>query len=231
MLLFNNIWDSLKTFLVIAVLATAVYFPYAYYNQLQETKRVESNLNRVRRIYKTVSGLYVNQTDILVATQSELTGAKKKNAADRSDYERLLVKAEDRAKKAELEVKDLKYALMAEIEANDSIKAQVDTVYLDSLKTLNIKLKTAEFGGFTIDVDTIKVDASNPAKIKVNQPVVRAKYRTEIDIFINMYKEKNGRRIKYLKKTRFWLPWKDESTIICEDPNTTITGNTTIKWE
>ena len=223
--------NSLFTYFKLAVLGAAIIFGYLYFNQLEETKRVEANLNRVRRMHKTVSGLYISQSDVLIATQSELNSAKKKNAVDRSDYEKLLVKAEERIKKAEIEVKDLKYIIMTEIEAKDSGIAEVDTAYIDSLKTLNIKLKTREFGHFIVDVDTIKVDASNPSKIKVNQPIIKASYKTEIDVFINMYKEKNGKRIKYLKNLRFWLPWKDESTIMADDPNATITGNTTITWE
>jgi hypothetical protein len=223
--------NSIFTYLKLAVLGAAILFGYLYFNALQETKRLDANLNRVRRMHTTVSGLYVNQTDVLVATELELNGARKKNDADRSDYERLLIKAEDRAKKAELEVKELKYVIMTEIEAIDSSKAQVDTAYLDSLKNLNIKLKTLEFGGFKISIDTIVINASNPSKIKVNQPAVTATYSTEIDIFINMYKEKNGKRIKYLKKMRFWLPWKDESTIVSTDPNATIKENISIQWE
>lgn len=223
--------NSLFTYFKLAVLGAAIIFGYLYFNQLEETKRVEANLNRVRRMHKTVSGLFISQSDVLVATQSELNSAKKKNSADRSEYEKVLVKAEERIKKAEIEVKNLKYIIMTEISAKDSGTAEVDTAYIDSLKTLNIKLKTREFGHFTVDVDTIKVDASNPSRIKVNQPIIKAYYKTEIDVFINMYKEKNGKRIKYLKNLRFWLPWKDESTIMAEDPNATITGNTTITWE
>lgn len=223
--------NSIFTYFKLAVLGAAIVFGCLYFRQVEKTKRVETNLNRVRRMHKTVSGLYISQSDVLIATQSELHSAKKKSDADRSDYEKLLVKAEERIKKAEIEVKDLKYIIMTEIEAKDSGRAEVDTAYIDSLKTLNIKLKTREFGHFVVDVDTIKVDASNPSKIKVNQPIIKASYKTEIDVFINMYKEKNGKRIKYLKNLRFWLPWKDESTIMADDPNATITGNTTITWE
>lgn len=220
--------------LIVAVLAT-IGTSYALNEANKEITRLDKNITAKENALRIVNGQLVSQSNLYFATKGELRRARAKLKEDSSllsDYEKKLIKMDKIVKDLNIEIDNLETIIMTGLEASDSTETMLDTIVLDKLENINVKFSPIETKHWYIDIDTIKIDATNLDDIKVNRPDISYKYRTNLNILIDRYRVKNdGTRVTFLPNWKFWLPYEYESTVHNEDPKSTITSNIAIQWE